>query len=80
MYPSDIVEEEWIHLAPFVGPCKIGRPRKHNIRDIINGIRYVMRSGCQWRLLPKDFPHGKQYMTIIYVGVRMVDGKKYMID
>lgn len=56
MYPSDIVEEEWIHLAPFVGPCKIGRPRKHNIRDIINGIRYVMRSGCQWRLLPKDFP------------------------
>ncbi|WP_419235342.1 hypothetical protein [Rickettsia endosymbiont of Nabis limbatus] len=34
MYPSDIVEEERIHLAPFVGPCKIGRSRKHNIRDI----------------------------------------------
>lgn len=64
MYPSDIVEEGWVHLAPFCGSLQDrAATRKHNIRDIINGIRYVMRSGCQWRLLPKDFPPGKQYMT-----------------
>lgn len=56
MYNSDITDKEWEILAPFVGQGKMGRPRKHEIRDIINAIRYVMKSGCQWRLLPKDFP------------------------
>jgi transposase len=56
MYPTDITDKEWVILAPFVAQGKIGRPRKHNIQSIINAIRYVMRSGCQWRLLPKDFP------------------------
>ena len=56
-YDSDLSEEEWKILEPFFpgyrGPC---RPRTHSIRSIINGIRYVVRSGCQWRLLPKCFP------------------------
>jgi len=56
MYPTDITDKEWLILAPFVAQGKMGRPRKHNIRNIINAIRYVMRSGCQWRLLPKEFP------------------------
>ncbi|MFP3011672.1 MAG: transposase [Rickettsia sp.] len=43
-------------FSPICCSLQDRRPRKHNIRDIINGIRYVMRSGCQWRLLPKDFP------------------------
>ena len=56
MYPSDITDKEWLILAPFVVQGKMGRPRKHEIRSIINAIRYVMKSGCQWRLLPKNFP------------------------
>ena len=56
MYPSDITDKEWSILAPFVVQGKMGRPRKHEIQKIINGIRYVMKSGCQWRLSPKDFP------------------------
>ncbi len=56
MYPSDITDKEWSILAPFVAQGKMGRPRKHEIQKVINGIRYVMKSGCQWRLLPKDFP------------------------
>jgi len=56
MYNSDITDKEWEILAPFVAQGKMGRPRKHEIQDIINAIRYVMKSGCQWRLLPKDFP------------------------
>lgn len=56
MYLSDITDREWSILVPFVAQGKMGRPRKHEIRKVINGIRYVMKSGCQWRLLPKDFP------------------------
>ncbi len=56
MYNSDITDKEWEILAPFVAQGNVGRPRKHEIQNIINAIRYVMKSGCQWRLLPKDFP------------------------
>ncbi|WP_265027524.1 MULTISPECIES: transposase [unclassified Wolbachia] len=41
-------------------PKKTGRPRKHSIRTMINAIRYMMRTGCQWRQLPKDFPPWKK--------------------
>ncbi|MFP3020469.1 transposase [Wolbachia endosymbiont (group A) of Pogonocherus hispidulus] len=56
MYLSD---KEWEILEPHVAQGEIGRPRKHNIRTIINAIRYIMRGGCQWRMLPKDFPPWK---------------------
>jgi putative transposase len=56
MYPTDITDKEWLILEPFVAQGKMGRPRTHDIRKIINAIRYVMKSGCQWRLLPKEFP------------------------
>lgn len=59
MYPSDIKDSEWEFLKPYFEPKKTGRPRKHDIRTIINAIRYVMRTGCQWRQLPKDFPPWK---------------------
>ncbi len=55
-YPSDLSDEEWGVLEPYVEAEKRGRPRKHSIRHIIDAIRYVMRSGSQWRMLPKDFP------------------------
>ena len=56
-YPSDLSDEEWLILEPFF-PAYTGhyQPRIHSIRSIINGIRYVMRAGCQWRMLPKDYP------------------------
>ena len=56
MYSS---EKEWKILEPYFAPKKTGRPRKHNIRTIINETRYVMRTGCQWKQLPKDFPRWK---------------------
>ena len=56
MYSSDITDNEWLILGPFIAQGKMGRPRTHDIRQIINAIRYVMKSGCQWRLLPKGFP------------------------
>ncbi|MDR1139648.1 MAG: transposase [Rickettsiales bacterium] len=55
MYPSDISDKEWAILEPHVVQGVIGRPRKHNIKTIINAIRYIMRGGCQWRNAAKRF-------------------------
>jgi len=55
-YASDIRDEEWMILAPLLEPKQKGRPRKHSLRAICNAIGYVQRTGCQWRMLPSDFP------------------------
>jgi transposase len=55
-FPSDLSEGEWAILAPLLPPPKPGgRPRTVDLRRILNGICYVVRSGCQWRLLPRAF-------------------------
>jgi putative transposase len=56
-YSSDLTEREWLRLAPLIPPAKKGgRPRTVNMREVINGIFYVLKTGCQWENLPKDFP------------------------
>ena len=59
-YPSDLTDKEWEVLeALFPKPRKPGRPRKYSLREILNGIFYALRSGCSWRMMPKDLPHWK---------------------
>ena len=54
-YPSDLTDEQWAILEPLVPPPKHGgRHREVNIREVINAILYVDRSGCQWEMLPHD--------------------------
>jgi len=56
-YPSDMSDAEWDLIAPLLPPAKPGgRPRKTDLRDVMNAILYIGTSGCQWRMLPKDFP------------------------
>jgi putative transposase len=56
-YPSDMTDEEWALLAPLLPPSKRGgRPRTTDLREVLNAILYLASSGCQWRMLPKDFP------------------------
>lgn len=56
-YPSDISDIQWRVLEPLIPPAKPGgRPRSVDMREILNAILYVVRSGCAWRMLPKDFP------------------------
>ncbi len=56
-YTTDLTDEEWRVLAPLLPPEKAGgRPRKYPIREVINGIQYVLRTGCAWRLMPHDLP------------------------
>jgi putative transposase len=56
-YPTDLSDAEWNYLEPHMpAPKGFGRPRVHDLREILNAVFYVLKSGCQWRLLPHDFP------------------------
>jgi len=59
-YPSDITDAEWNYIREMIPAAKLGgRPRKINIREVINAIFYVVKGGITWRMLPKDFPKWK---------------------
>ena len=56
-YPSDLSDTEWALLAPLLPPpMRTGRPRKWSDRLIADAVFYVLRSGCAWRMLPREFP------------------------
>ena len=56
-YPSDLSDTEWKVLEPlFPKPKGFGRPRTVDLREILNAIFYVQRTGCQWEMLPHDLP------------------------
>jgi transposase len=56
-YPSDLTDEEWGHIEPLIPPAKRGgRKREVNVREVVNGIMYVLSTGCQWRYVPRDLP------------------------
>ena len=56
-YPSDLLDEEWALIEPHLPAAKSGgRPRMTDLRQVVDAIFYLLRTGCQWRLLPNDFP------------------------
>ena len=56
-YPSDLTEEQWQIIAPLIPPAEPGgRHRTVNMREVVNGVLYLNRSGCSWRMLPREFP------------------------
>jgi putative transposase len=56
-YPTDLTDDEWRVLEPLIPPAKPGgRPRSVDLREIVNGVRYLLRAGCAWRLMPTDLP------------------------
>jgi transposase len=56
-YPSDLTDGQFARVEPLLPKAKPGgRPRSVNLHDVVNGILYVNRTGCQWRALPKDYP------------------------
>ena len=56
-YSSDLTDEQWKLIEPLLPTVKPGgRPRKTDIREVVNAIFYMLRTGCAWRLLPHDFP------------------------
>src|SRR6202158_3987597 len=56
-YPSDLSDAEWRLVEPLIPPAKRGgRKRSVDVREVLNGIFYVLSTGCQWNALPKDLP------------------------
>lgn len=56
-YPSDLTDAEWALVAPLIPPAKRGgRRREVDVREVLNGLLYVLSTGCQWRAVPKDLP------------------------
>lgn len=59
-YDTDVTDKEWEMIAALIPPAKQGgRPRTIDVREAINAVFYINKSGCQWRLLPNDFPKWK---------------------
>ena len=56
-YPSDLTDEEWALIGPLIPPAKKGgNKRTINERDVVDGVMYILSTGCQWAALPKDLP------------------------
>jgi transposase len=56
-YPSDLTDDEWALVGPEIPPGKRGGgKRRVNLREVVNGVMYILSTGCQWRYLPKDLP------------------------
>lgn len=56
-YPSDLTDAEWSLIEPHIPAARRGgRRRKVDVREVVQGVLYVLETGCQWRHLPKDFP------------------------
>jgi len=56
-YPSDLTDAEWQLIKPLIPPAKRGGgKRRVNMREVVNGVMYVLSTGCQWRYIPKDLP------------------------
>ena len=56
-YPSDLTDAEWALVAPLIPPAKRGgNKRTVDVREVVNGIMYILGTGCQWAALPRDLP------------------------
>jgi transposase len=56
-YPSDLTNGEWALVEPLIPPGKRGGGKRTvNLREVVNGVMYILSTGCQWRYLPKDLP------------------------
>jgi putative transposase len=63
-YPSSLSDTEWDHLQCYMPPIQTrGRPRSHSLRAVLDAIFYLLRTGCPWRYLPRDFP---PWQTVYY--------------
>jgi putative transposase len=64
VYATDMTDAQWQAIARLIPPAKEGgRPREVDMRSLVNGIFYLVRTGCAWRMLPKEYP---PWQTVYY--------------
>src|SRR5262249_41269800 len=64
-YPSDLTDDEWAHVEPLIPPAKRGGNKRHvEVREVMNGIMYILSTGCQWRAIPKICRRAAHFSTI----------------
>jgi putative transposase len=68
-YKTDLTDAQWDLIKDYFAPESMGAPRKYEIRNVFNALIYMLRTGCQWRLLPNDFP---PYKTVQYYFYRWI--------
>ena len=74
-YPSDLTDDEWAYVKPLLPPAKPGGgKRRTDMRAVMNGVMYLLSTGCQWRYLPKDFPPYSTVHHYFVVAVRWCAG------
>jgi transposase len=70
-YPSDVTDDKWAFVAPYLTLMREDAPqRDHDMREVLNGLRWVVRTGSQWRMLPHDLP---PWYTVYQQGQRWIN-------
>ncbi len=67
VYASDLTNEQWVLIEPLLPVYRWGRPRELNMRSVVNGILYILKTGSQWEMLPKEYPN---YNSVYYYFAR----------
>ena len=68
VYPTDMTDVQWEAMSRLIPPAKDGgRPREVDMRSLLNGLFYLVRTGCAWRMLPKEYP---PWQTVYYYFAR----------
>ena len=62
-YPSDLTDYQWGVLCAYIPPTHGGRKRRIDMREVVNGLLYVLKTGCQWRMIPHEYP---PWQTVYY--------------
>ena len=81
IYPRDVSREQFEKIRHLLeGVRKKTRPRKLNLYDVFCAVLYLLKSGCQWRMLPKDFPKWQSVYAYFQIWIEQRDGKESILD
>jgi len=72
MYSTDLTDAQWNNIKKYL--YNMGRKRKHSIRSVWNGMMYLLKTGCQWRMLPKEYP---SWQVVYYYYRKWVDAELF---
>ena len=80
-YPSDLTDDEWKLVEPLIPPGRRGGDKRTVIlREVVNGLMYILSTGCQWRAIPKDLPRARRCTITSICGVGIARSISYIMS